>query len=101
MSTTAEKVAVMTAYMRGSQIQARPVDRQDAEWTEVDGGVWNWQILDYRVKSTVVKPREVWIGVFETGTFGALFYPTKWDCATSCVCTQGGAHAVCFREVLP
>lgn len=51
--TTAEKIAVMQAYLDGKQIE---ILMPNGHWIKFDipNPTWNWQDSDYRIKEEVV-----------------------------------------------
>lgn len=89
MSTTAEKVAVMQAAIKGEKTEWRKRGRQDAWATSHDDNLaWNWEANEYRVKP---KPREFVIALDADGDVCAArldsepFHGTSWSIATKVV----------------
>ncbi|MCQ2086504.1 MAG: hypothetical protein MJZ37_00310 [Bacilli bacterium] len=50
MSTTKEKITVMTAYEEGKKIECKSRDCNWAEWILPQEPAWNWAECDYRIK---------------------------------------------------
>lgn len=48
--TTKEMIEVMQAYERGEQIEYRTDGYEESAWEMVESPLWNWGILEYRVK---------------------------------------------------
>ncbi len=48
--TTKEMIEVMQAYERGEQIEYRTNGYEESAWEMVESPLWNWGILEYRVK---------------------------------------------------
>lgn len=75
MSTTAEKIAVMTHYENGGKIQVRIAgDPNWNDWLFPGPPIWNWLKSDYRIKPEPVGPKEIWINVYKDGN---VFHSSK------------------------
>lgn len=75
MTTTAEKIKVMQAFVGGKTVECRASSNEGPDcWSHLppDGGEprWNWQFLDYRIKP---EPREWWLVIGELGDVRATY----------------------------
>lgn len=48
--TTKEMIEIMQAYERGEQIECKTEGYEESAWEMVESPLWNWGILEYRVK---------------------------------------------------
>ena len=48
--TIREMIEVMQAYERGEEIEMGYTDDDEGEWVSVEVPIWNWGVLDYRIK---------------------------------------------------
>ncbi len=88
MSTTADKIRIMQAYVDGKciQINAAPNGMEPC-WCDYRGPSWDWAVQDYRIKPEPRKPREVFLYVSSNDSMGLSFYDRD-------------AKGIKFREVI-
>ena len=91
MKTLSEMIEVMQARKDGEDIQADCYD--SAGWHDITHSVWNWDRCDYRIK---LKPREIWVNLYRSGTYGSV-YNTKNEAEFNSVVTS---KVIKFREVM-
>jgi hypothetical protein len=97
MKSTAEKIAIMQAFLDGKTIEAKdPFGSGDkGKWIILEGEPnWQWGQLHYRIKP---EPKEIWVNEHSHGKLYA--YNTEHAAQ---VCTTGYAMrtAVLYREVI-
>ena len=74
MTTTAEKIKVMQAFVDGHAIQRgmRHNERQckPEEWQDDGMPTWDWMYCDYRIKTPNPEPLECWANHYGAGPSG-------------------------------
>lgn len=55
---TVDRIAVMKAYVDGSEIQFIGHNKKGGKWSDVPFPVWDWSLFDYRIKPV---PSEVYV----------------------------------------
>lgn len=62
---TAQKIAVMQAFLDGEAIEVRSTLSVNDKWYRVAVPVWNFSQFEYRIKA---KPREFYLNIYPYGT---------------------------------
>ena len=61
MTTTAEKIYVMNAYVNGETIQFKSRNTPDNDWLWSTNPIWDWNRSEYRIKPAPVEPATVYM----------------------------------------
>ena len=94
MKSTAEKIAIMQAFLDGKKIEVRT--SPDRGWREIDtvNPHWDWYGQDYRIKP---EPKEIWVNEYLSDCSAG--HPTK-EGAMRAASVSAVRKAVHYREVI-
>ncbi len=87
-------IEVVTAFKNGKTLQCKDKNF-NGEWIDVPHPIWNFALVDYRVKP---EPIELWVNVYN-GIEETYVYETKAE-ALNCAGLGCTRKAVLFREVI-
>ena len=101
MTTTAEKIYVMNAYVNGETIQFKSRNTPDNDWLWSTNPIWDWNRSEYRIKPVPVEPRVLYR--IKEGDFMYRTHHTRRDAEDAIRldgCFSSNSTVVKFIEVL-
>lgn len=95
--STAEKIAVMQAFLDGEKIERKNLIRRPHCWFRTSIPAWNWAEFDYRVEP---KPQELYLVFNDCGRVIQTTYSLQTAQATVEAQLPTPAYYKKFREVI-
>ena len=76
--TEQEMIEVISAYKRGEMIEYR-IQGSKQGWQESLSPLWDFSLLEYRVKQKPQKPREIWLVEHASGDLSTFWVESELE----------------------